>query len=207
MLGISFPGYAKKSSASMAKSSTRIVVRVYDQAHVEQETLTEAGKEMSRIFHQAGIEALWIECLTGSTGAAQTLPDCQAGNGPAYLVLRIIRDPADAGAFARSALGFALTADKGTCATIFYGRVERLAKGRPEATAQLLGYVAAHEIGHVLLGSNSHSSSGMMGAPWNQDDLKRIRVGLLRFAADEEERMRREVSARNAVSQPKGPAI
>ena len=36
----------------------------------------------------------------------------------------------------------------------------------------ILGHAAAHEIGHLLLGSNSHSPFGLMRARWSGQDLQ-----------------------------------
>ena len=62
----------------------------------------------------------------------------------------------------------------------------------------ILGRVTAHEIGHLLIGTNSHAPSGLMRASWNvkvaasrpsgsspRDDASKIRVRLLARSEDE----------------------
>jgi hypothetical protein len=49
----------------------------------------------------------------------------------------------------------------------------------------VLGYVLAHEIGHLLFGSNSHSVNGIMSPHWNGPELRRISEGNLLFLPDE----------------------
>ena len=39
-------------------------------------------------------------------------------------------------------------------------------------TGLTLGVVAAHEIGHLLLGANNHSRRGIMRPHWNRKDLE-----------------------------------
>ena len=63
--------------------------------------------------------------------------------------------------------------------------------------AVILGRVTAHEIGHLLLGTNGHAPAGLMRATWNlrlphpsewqftDDDAARIHVGLLRRSEGE----------------------
>ncbi len=45
----------------------------------------------------------------------------------------------------------------------------------------LLGHVLAHEIGHLLLRSNSHSVSGIMSARWTGEELRRLSEGAMFF--------------------------
>ena len=54
----------------------------------------------------------------------------------------------------------------------------------------------AHELGHLLLGPNSHSRDGIMCHPWNLADLERAFLTQMRFTGGQAERMRHEVRAR-----------
>jgi hypothetical protein len=81
-------------------------------------------------------------------------------------------------------------------ASVFYHRVQKIAKARLAAPPQILGHALAHEIGHLLLGSNSHSPKGIMRADWGEGDLKKAMLELLRFSRDEAGRIRAAVSAR-----------
>jgi hypothetical protein len=45
----------------------------------------------------------------------------------------------------------------------------------------LLGYVIAHEIGHLLEWSDMHSATGIMKAHWSRADLAEMRSGKLHF--------------------------
>jgi hypothetical protein len=54
----------------------------------------------------------------------------------------------------------------------------------------------AHEIGHLLLGSNSHSATGIMRAQWSRKDLQRASLEILRFTPAQAERIRADVLAR-----------
>jgi len=70
-------------------------------------------------------------------------------------------------------------------------------KGRA-SDYQLLGHALAHEIGHLLLGPNSHSRTGIMRAHWNHDEIERIARAQLLFTDQQAQRIRKEVSARDA---------
>jgi hypothetical protein len=80
-------------------------------------------------------------------------------------------------------------------AYIFYDRVQRVAKERKLGHA-LLEDVLAHEIGHLLLGSNSHSVSGIMSAHWYGEELRRISEAAMFFAPSQSRMMRDRVASR-----------
>ena len=71
---------------------------------------------------------------------------------------------------------------QGVLASIFAGSAaDRSARsGVPLPT--ILGRVTAHEIGHLLLGSNSHSAHGLMRASW---DVKWRHPSEWRFSRDD----------------------
>jgi hypothetical protein len=52
---------------------------------------------------------------------------------------------------------------------------------RPMAP-RLIGYVLAHEIGHMLEGVNRHSDFGVMKPHWDNRDYADMQLGRLRFA-------------------------
>jgi len=61
---------------------------------------------------------------------------------------------------------------RGRRANAFYDRLEVFAGGSgPRDTGILLGYVMAHELGHVLRAEPGHSPSGVMKACWGQRDV------------------------------------
>jgi hypothetical protein len=79
-------------------------------------------------------------------------------------------------------LGDALLDERGVgyYAYAFYDRVQRIAEEHGLGHA-LLGNVLAHEVGHLLLGSKSHSVSGIMAAHWNGEELRRVSEGTMFF--------------------------
>lgn len=114
------------------------------------------------------------------------------------LSLRINPGPGAAhSGFPESCTGFAaLTANqRGVDASVFYRRVEEAAKKARVSNFQILGVAMAHEIGHLLLGSNSHSRIGIMRPHWKREEL--VPGGaFLGFTPKEAGVMRADVSAR-----------
>jgi len=85
----------------------------------------------------------------------------------------------------------------GTDALILYGRVAELARTEHLFEQEILAAVMAHEIGHLLLGV-SHSSTGIMRAKWNQEELILAEQGLPHFTPEQSLLIRDEVAARRA---------
>jgi hypothetical protein len=59
----------------------------------------------------------------------------------------------------------------------------------------LLGHAIAHELGHLFLGTNSHSPTGLMRARWQSDDLANASRGALNFSSVESQQMRNKLTA------------
>jgi hypothetical protein len=73
-------------------------------------------------------------------------------------------------------MGFSLVGTPGAApflATVYVDRAESVARGAGIDPRRVLGLAIAHEIGHVLLNSNSHAPSGLMRADWSRTELRR----------------------------------
>ena len=81
----------------------------------------------------------------------------------------------------------------GNYCDVFLGRIEREVEGSNLRVEQLLGTVAAHELGHLLLGKRSHSRWGIMEPRWQVEELRQLGMGRLRFNAEESQLMRNRV--------------
>jgi hypothetical protein len=78
---------------------------------------------------------------------------------------------------------------------VFFNRVKQLTDRTGMSVHQVLGHAIAHELGHLLLGSNSHSGWGLMRAVWNNQDLQRAAKGDLLFTSVEAEVIGQKVLA------------
>ena len=101
-------------------------------------------------------------------------------------------------AFADATFGFA---DGGYLASVFYARLEDFARRgywNQSETPVILGDVIAHEIGHLLLGTNSHSRTGIMCGRWDREYLRLLQEGFQTFSAEQSSAMRATVLRRGA---------
>lgn len=159
--------------------SSRLSVRVFNYAGLSESELNPMGKEMERIFRQAGIEASWTDCGTRETPN----PACNEALGSSDFILRIFGGGAAKGSgLAESTLGVSMTpVQGGVLASVYYGKVEELAKQRLASHPQILAHAAAHELGHLLLGQLPHTPQGIMRAQWGKVDLQNISMRRLNF--------------------------
>jgi hypothetical protein len=191
-----------------AEGNPTLHVHFYNLANVPEGTLNRSLQETSRILAAAGVRVVWEPLdadspeghtvdMTGARFAASGRLDDRG-----FLVVRTVRGfPAISNP---GMLGFALPSTRsGVHATVFYDRIETVAISGLVRIDRVLGNAMAHEIGHVLLGSNQHSQIGIMKAVWSRADYQHMAFGLLEFQPDEAAVLRREVSRRAALGRPR----
>ena len=194
---ITRPTAASELPRAQVEHSLQVTVRVYNYAEVPQKTLSSAVEEARRIFQKGGVETDWVACLIGG---AKPDPACEEHLGPAGIILKIL--PASMATRLDAHwehLGFAAssaTPSPGSDAWVFYRRVEELAKFRIADRELILSAAMAHEIGHLLLGLEPHSPSGIMRGKWHREDLMLLAQGYLLFTSKQSEQMRKAVTTR-----------
>lgn len=187
----SLPGIAFIPSARGTPPVPKITLRVFNYAAIPPEAVARAEREVTRIFSMIGIQARWLNCPL-SPATTQDAAICPGSWLWTDLLLRVI--PFATADRSNNSLGFALPSfEGGIVAVIFYDRIAELTKAGVAGSGEILGYAVAHEIGHLLLGSIVHSSSGIMGSPWNREEVKFAR---LLFTRQQARAMRSEVIRR-----------
>jgi len=195
-------GLAIEQQAGEHAQRPAISVRVYTYVRVPPDDLATAERVASKIFEQAGVNLTWSECPQTDREARQT-PYCLAVNSATEIFLRIVPDFPDGSFLNKSSMGFALATpppDRGYLASISYARVRKQLLGTPGLTfltlGQLMGVGMAHEMGHLLLGTNSHSPAGLMCARWNARELMLGAYAKLNFSAAQAKVICADVQAR-----------
>ena len=179
-------------------------MRVYDYAHVEACEWIGAKTEATRVLRSAGIEALWFHCPV--TGQSPATMSAESPWNRLTSSLRILpQSMADRAAQGTDAFGFAQQTTDGTLsyvANVFYHRVQSAAREFGVPRAVILGHALAHEVGHLLLGRDSHSPNGIMRALWTEKELLNASAGRLVFLPQQAAVMRTEVMARTKLLSP-----
>jgi hypothetical protein len=200
----------KVLTAGEVGQSPTITVWVYNLAKVSADYLREAEAEATNISKKAGLSVVWQSFPSSPENLRQA---SMQHLGPTDFVIRIVpQSMAERLDPRHTTLGVAVPCEPreaGCIANVFYHRADELAaKCRTESrclsSQQILGHAMAHEIGHLLLGSNSHAATGLMRANWWSKDLRvPAREGLF-FTSDQAERIKGEISRRSATLESQG---
>jgi hypothetical protein len=160
------------------KDNAQITVFVNDSASAPEPIVLAAEQNASRIFHQAGVRVEWVNCgVQGGNRSEVQLLEKMRSPG---LVVRIVPHARTLGA---DIFGVSFIDDKaGTYADLFFEPIKQLyEQNRDISLSTILGNVLAHELGHLLLGSNAHSRDGIMQPHWTREQLRRAAMGQMRF--------------------------
>ena len=199
------------SARAEGESGVTVRVRVYNYAKISKRAIEGAERETGRVFTAAGIDMTWLDCLAprAQVGSAPTpaettngaSSDCDAPVKGVTVGLRLLsRSSSPSKDFSDEMFGFATGSD---LASVFCQRVVDLAWGVDKDGNEIpliLGDVIAHELGHLLLGTNSHSPTGIMCGNWDHDYLRLALRGRQIFTTQQSASMRAMVLRRYAPS-------
>ena len=191
------------AASPQGRGSLKITVRMYNYG-VARSTLVQAEGKATAILNQVGLNVAWVDC-PATPAEFRSYPGCQGLLGTTDFALKILTaDEAEWFPSHHEALGRALPCPPdqvGCSAYIFYRNVLEVAADGVADKSQVLGHAVVHEIGHLLLGPNSHTASGIMRGRWNKQDLETIAKGHLAFSEQQSQRIREEIRKRSAVQQ------
>jgi len=154
------------------ETPARVNVYVFDgSAQFLSADLGNAEALVAKIFGKVGIQVTWVE-------------DASA----AHLLLRIWESSTVRGTRVTSdALGFRLSHNE---AVVLADATLKAAAEWKVDPRLCLGLTMAHEMGHLLLQSDTHSVSGVMKSRWLRPDLAIAERGALTFTSQEGHLMR-----------------
>lgn len=163
----------------------RMTVSVCVRGSLEPKYAGQAEATAASLFHAGGIDIAWANCELapeGDDAVQQHWFTLRLRDGEPFIT---------PGPGAMDTLGEAFFSEDqaGYIADVYYQPVKEIADNREAEFPRLLGYVMAHELGHLLLGP-AHAREGIMRADWDPRDLQAIRQGYLRFRPAEAARMR-----------------
>ena len=176
------------SVAASCLASMQVKITIHNDAQIPENMLTQATHEAARIFRAAGVDSVWIVCHSPNGGDSDS-SSCSSRVDLSHISLRVVPWSAKLG---DSIFGTAFLSEKGGGAysDVFYPSVEKLRSDSDASRSRLLGHVMAHEIGHLLLGTHSHSAFGIMQPCWQGKELQRIGMGTLLFTPEQARKMR-----------------
>jgi hypothetical protein len=178
-----------------------VIIRVSNNFGLPRHQMKTARNTALAIFRHSDIEAEWRECPVGRnewlvpTGCTDPLK-------PTEVVVRIIATPSSKQS-PDHVLGFSYINKVGetpVLATVFADAVARIAARTYVEPGTLLGRALAHEVGHLLLGTADHTTTGLMRANWTGTQLQRLDWS---FSRTERRQMQQALGARLKFAAPR----
>jgi hypothetical protein len=164
---------------------------------------SESGSESELKSNRAGLRPI----RRAGAPAGVESSECTRIDWPEHLALRIVDQPVRSTSAEVFGTAFLSAEGIGTYTDIFYDRAVKLHSEWNVELGGILGTVMAHELGHLLLGLNSHSRAGIMKARWGSEELRHMSWGTLGFTNQQGNSMQlklitsgRERSTQMAVS-------
>lgn len=184
--GLLVPPVAESASPD---APVQVTARLYNAAHVPQVVKDAALRSATDALLAGGVDLRWKDCDIADS--------CAMVPARGELIVRLVRSPGQGAARTNQSatqakpivaptlsgprtsavvLGHAFIDTReqsGVLAIVFVDHVELIAALSETDAALLLGRAMAHEVGHLLLGTNAHSIRGLMRAQWTAADFRR----------------------------------
>jgi hypothetical protein len=180
------------AAAQTAQPTPVVVLRTY-KFSISAQKFAAVRQLVEQILDQGGVGASWLQCWSPDSSTPMPAA-CNRPLGTSEVILKIV-PTGDANSLDHPAsLGYSYVDMKtrsGSVATVYVDRVKKLARSAGVKDGDLLGRAIAHEIGHLLLGTNQHSSVGLMRAVWSGAELRRNVVTDWVFSEDDAHLIRR----------------
>ena len=185
ILGLALLAVATAPGSAWGQDGEPIVVRAvfHDSVGVPAEIAERARNEVRGIFRRSNITFAWI--------------DSNACEGSCLNIKVVSKPLGDKSRYNPKVVGMApgTLEFRGRLAYIFYERIRVYSGELGMDTAQMLGHVIAHEIGHLLLPYGAHSVAGIMRAEWDRRQVSDAAMGTLRFTPVQAELIRTRLQA------------
>ena len=193
LLGIMSFNFSETIFACGAGSSPMIRVRVNNYTQASPAILAGAEREAGRILDRAGLRTVWLDCPAKPSTADPQDP-CRKALEANDIVLRVLSESTQ-NKFRDTVFGFAVVP---ILASVYYDYAAHLARSDNAEfeIPVILACVIAHEVGHLLLGSNSHSASGIMQLHWERGQIRHAMTGTLLFTPEQAKLIQAETQKR-----------
>jgi len=171
------------TATERGEASRAVAVRVIDLADAPLTIRRLALEQAARLFEQIGVTIVWDD----SNRLTAVL------SRPLVVDVTLLDHRHDAVITTGSVLGSA-TPSPAPSIAVFYRDVQELAHTYAVRPEILMGFVIAHELGHLLLGPHAHTGYGLMRPIWTRTDVANgVAQGQFRFSALEGDCIRRHL--------------
>jgi hypothetical protein len=167
-------------------------VQVYNYTDLSTEDLNQFVVRTQEILTRAGVSVEVDACPRGGT------TPCESRRGSfRQVVIRVVAEgPPKNKSLRWQHLGQSI-ADRsgGAYATVYLKLAEEEAAEAELPRILVLSYAATHEVGHLLLGNDSHASEGLMKARWIDKDFQAMAQNRFHFSTGQSQELHRRFGA------------
>lgn len=169
------------SASTNSAEAAALQVQIYDYAGLEPHAVRQFLSWTERILVSTGM-SVQLSLCRGSIAVS-----CENQTGIDRLVVRIVAGNAKATKNVnRPALGQSFAGQNGgTHATVFVRPAQDQAAAANVPWVMVLAHAAAHEVGHLLLGAQAHTSLGLMNANWDRSDYMAMSQNQCHFTPEQ----------------------
>jgi hypothetical protein len=178
-------------AAELLTAGQQMNVAVCNLDGVREPVIAQAKAEAELVFGSAGVTIVWRVCDTFPTPA-------ELEREPWFVIrLRNGKPPLTVGPASLDVMGKAFVEEHGGgyMADAYFQAIQATSEKHQGDSGVLLGFVMAHELGHLLLGAG-HTPDGVMQAAWSQKQMDALRQRWLRFTQEGAARIRRSLESR-----------
>ena len=168
-------------------SLLKLTIVIYHAETVAPPELLRAEATASAILRQAGISTAWRPATSLDLALA-----------PDEIAVHLLS--VHPSTLATRTNGYAVLTAEQSYAGISYPAVQAAAASLDSDEAIVLGAVIAHELGHILLGSRDHATSGVMVTRLHEREIQAAARGELQFLRSQAHRMQIEAAHRVAAT-------
>lgn len=159
------------SIAAAACSAQTLTIGLYDYSSLSAKETARVMEIAGQALADSGIHAVWQQCRGALAATPGEMCDRQLHDNEIMMRLQPTGPGSTNGGRLEHLGRSMVTAEGGQYASVSVAAVKSLAAEFGVAFELLLGYAAAHEAGHCLLGPG-HSNSGLMRAAWSRKDAE-----------------------------------
>jgi hypothetical protein len=180
-----------QAARALDDGATQVTVTVFNDGNVSNDVLARAERRATTILQAAHVRVTWLHTAEGASSSSRSAlgrKPCPATD----FSIRVVRHSL---ALPESIFGVSFLGQDGSgrYSDVFYATAYRLSESGRLNLGELLGHVVAHELGHLLLGSNAHSSLGIMRPHWSAEELQSLRMGKLLFTREQSQLMKEKI--------------
>jgi hypothetical protein len=180
----------------VSAQAVALQVRVYDYSGLSPAALHAFVTSTERILTDSGISVEVDACPKGGATPCES----RQGSSKQVTVRVVAAAPKSYKDDRWQHLGCSIAdRDGGTYATVFLDLVEDEGANTSLPRMLILAYAAAHEVGHLLLGDDAHTSEGLMKAHWESADFQAIAQNRLHFSRKQAEELKRRYGTGRSI--------